>query len=130
MSLVYLDLEDLLAVADALLGESLRVRDHGLLQAAAARPRTTVSGEDAYPTMATKAAALLESLVRNHGLVDGNKRLAWASTALFYELNAMSLLVPAAEAYPFMMAAAAGDLRFDEIARWLASWARWAKAVP
>jgi len=74
--------------------------------------------------MATKAAALLESLVRSHGLIDGNNRLAWASTALFYELNGMSLLIPAAEAYPFMMAAAIGDLGFDEIARWLASWAR------
>jgi death-on-curing protein len=124
VSLVYLDLEDLPAVANALLGESLRVRDHGLLQAAAARPRTTVLGEDAYPTMATKAAALLESLVRSHGLVDGNKRLAWASTALFYELNGMSLLIPAAEAYPFMMAAAVGDVSFDEIALWLARWAR------
>ena len=124
MKVVYLDLEDLLAVADALLSDSLRVRDYGLLQSAVARPPTTVFGEDAYPTMATKSAALLESLVRNHGLVDGNKRLAWASTALFYELNGKSLLVPAAGAYPFMMASAAGDLSFDDIARWLANGAR------
>jgi hypothetical protein len=52
--------------------------------AAAARPRTTVFGEDAYPAFEDKAAALLHSLVRNHALVDGNERLAWAAARVFH----------------------------------------------
>ncbi|MGI8876122.1 MAG: Fic family protein [Egibacteraceae bacterium] len=57
------------------------MRDAGALAAAAGRPRTTVFGDDAYPTFNEKVAALLRSLVRNHALVDGNKRLAWARPA-------------------------------------------------
>ena len=58
-----------------------------MLEAALSRPATTVMGEDAYPTIALKAAALLHSLCGNHALVDGNKRLAWAATAVFLVLN-------------------------------------------
>ena len=71
----YLDVEDLLGLT-RLLGIG-PVRDVGLLAAACARPEVMVLGEDAYPTVELKAAALLHSIVRNHALVDGNKRLAW-----------------------------------------------------
>jgi death on curing protein len=83
----HLDLDDLLALAVALLGDPPPVRDVGLLSAAAARPRASAFGEDAYPDVWTKAAALLHSIVRNHPLVDGNKRLGWLSCAVFLELN-------------------------------------------
>jgi death-on-curing protein len=83
----YLDLDDLLTLATALLGDPPPVRDIGLLGAAAARPQTTAFGEDAYPDLWSKAAALLQSLVKNHALVDGNKRLGWLATATFLELN-------------------------------------------
>lgn len=83
----YLDLEDLLDIAaDAVTGAVL-VRDYGLLESALARPRATVFGEDAYPDIHRKAAALLHSLTRNHALVDGNKRLAWLATFVFLDLN-------------------------------------------
>ena len=59
----------------------------GLLGSAAARPQTTAFGQDAYPDLLTKAAALLQSIVNNHALVDGNKRLGWLATAVFLELN-------------------------------------------
>jgi death-on-curing protein len=86
----YLDLDDLLDLARALLGDPAPVRDMGLLGSAAARPQTTAFGEDAYPDLLTKAAALLQSIVNNHALVDGNKRLGWLATAVFLELNGVA----------------------------------------
>lgn len=86
-SVTYLDLDDLIHLATRLLGDSPPVRDIGLLGSAAARPATTVFGEDAYPDLTTKAAALLQSIVNNHALIDGNKRLGWLATATFLEIN-------------------------------------------
>jgi death-on-curing protein len=83
----YLDLDDLVDLARGLLGDPPPIRDIGLLGSAAARPQTTAFGEDAYPDLLTKAAALLQSLVNNHPLIDGNKRLGWLATAVFLELN-------------------------------------------
>lgn len=83
----YLDLDDLIDLARALLGDPPPIRDVGLLGSAAARPQATAFGQDAYPDVITKAAALLQSIVNNHTLVDGNKRLGWLATAAFLELN-------------------------------------------
>lgn len=83
----YLDLDDLIDLTRALLGDPPPIRDVGLLGSAAARPQATAFGRDAYPDVITKAAALLQSIVINHGLVDGNKRLGWLATAVFLELN-------------------------------------------
>ncbi len=83
----YLDLDDLIDLARTLLCDPPPIRDIGLLGSAAARPQTTAFGEDAYPDLITKAAALLQSIVNNHALVDGNKRLGWLATAVFLELN-------------------------------------------
>lgn len=87
----YLDVDDMLALARLLLGDPPPVRDVGLLGSAAARPATTVFGEDAYADIWTKAAALLQSLVKNHALVDGNKRLGWLATATFLEINGVGV---------------------------------------
>lgn len=86
-SVEYLDLEDVLSLARTLLGDPPPVRDIGLLGSAVARPQTSVFGEDAYPDVFSKAAALLQSIVNNHPVVDGNKRLGWLATAVFLELN-------------------------------------------
>lgn len=85
----YLDLEDLVDLARTLLGDPPPIRDIGLLGSAVARPQTTAFGQDAYPDLLTKAAAMLQSIVNNHALVDGNKRLGWLATAVFLELNAI-----------------------------------------
>jgi death on curing protein len=69
------------------MGDALVVRDAGLLDSALARPQTTIFGEDAYPSFHEKAAALLHSTVRNHALVDGNKRLGFLLTVVFARLN-------------------------------------------
>ena len=87
----YLDRDDVLTAGSAAVGEVVQVSDYGLLDAAVARPRTTVFGLDAYPDIFTKAAALLQSLARNHALVDGNKRTAWASAWVFLYLNGVTL---------------------------------------
>ena len=83
----YLELDDLIDLARMLLGDPPPIGDVGLLGSAAARPQTTAFGQDAYPDVISKAAALLQSIVINHGLVDGNKRLGWLATAVFLELN-------------------------------------------
>jgi death on curing protein len=87
----YLDLDDVNELARALLGEPPPIRDIGLLGSAVARPQTTLLGQDAYPELRTKAAALLQSIVNNHALIDGNKRLGWLATAVFLEINGASV---------------------------------------
>ena len=117
----YLSLDDLLAAAEAAVGRTPEVRDYGLLESAMARPQTTVFGEDAYPGLHQKAAALLHSLVRNHALVDGNKRLGWVAVRLFYVLNNLDLRAAHDDAFEFVMRIAAGELHdLDEMAAWLA----------
>ncbi|MCB9389695.1 MAG: Fic family protein [Acidimicrobiia bacterium] len=83
----YLATEDLTILARELLGDVLVVRDVGLLASAAARPEASAFGRDAYPDLMSKAAALLQSIVNNHPLVDGNKRLGWLSCAVFLDIN-------------------------------------------
>lgn len=118
----YLDLDDLLIlVGDLGVGP---VRDLGLLEAAARRPRTTLYGREAYADLDAKAAALLDSLVRGHGLVDGNKRLGWLATVVFYGLNDVSLDAPDEGAYRLVMTVAADHLDVDVIAGQLGSWHR------
>lgn len=114
----FLTVEDLLDVAAGVLDE-VAMRDAGLLAAAAARPRVTVFGDDAYPTFEDKAAALLHSLVRNHALVDGNKRLAWSATRVFHLLNGRDLSYTVDDAEQLMVRAAAGELDVQDIAGWL-----------
>ena len=87
----FLDLDDVIGLARRLLGDPPPIRDAGLLGSAVARPQTTIGAEDAYPTIWSKAAALLQSIVANHALVDGNKRLGWLATAVFLEINGASV---------------------------------------
>lgn len=107
--MIYLDLDDLLHVAARTLGE-VQVRDVGLLESALARPRSTAFGDDAYPSIHEKAAALLHSLARNRALVDGNKRLALAGIIAFYGLNGLRLTLSNGDAYDLIVAVAAGEL--------------------
>ena len=113
----YLDLEDLLYLAGRLLGSPPPVREVGLLGAAVARPQTTVFGDDAYPDLWTKAAALLQSLVKGHPLVDGNKRLGWLATATFLEINGVEMTrISNEDVYLFVMGVAAGKDNVDQLA--------------
>ena len=113
----FLDLDDVLGLAQRLLGDPPPIRDVGLLGSAVARPQTTVGGSDAYPTIWLKAAALLQSIVDNHALVDGNKRLGWLATAVFLELNHASVSAASnGDVYDLVMAVAAGAPTIEAIA--------------
>jgi death on curing protein len=119
----YLDLDDLLAAAEAAIGGPVEVRDIGLLDAAAGRPRATVYGSDAYPDLDSKAAALLHSIVTGHPLVDGNKRLGWVAVRLFYLLNDTTIRPAEDDAYDLVVAVADGTLRdVKAIAERLTRW--------
>jgi death-on-curing protein len=105
----YLDLDDLVALATALLGDPPPIRDIGLLESAVARPRTVAFGVDAYPDVWTKAAAMLLSIVNNHALIDGNKRLGWLATAVFLEINGCSVAsAPDEDVYELVIDIAGG----------------------
>jgi death on curing protein len=114
IELNHIDLEDLLRLTRLLrIGP---VVDVGLLEAACARPRASALGEEAYPTLDLKAAALLHSLVRNHALADGSKRLAWLATVVFLDLNGHTVDLDDGAAFELVMAAAEGRLDVEEIA--------------
>lgn len=120
MSFAYLSLEDLLGLADDL--GCLKVRDLGLLDSAAHRPTSTAYGTDAYPSIHEKAAVLLESIVRNHPLIDGNKRLGWLAAYVFYGLNGYQLEAPDDEAYALIIELASGQADYAKAAATLAPW--------
>ncbi len=120
MTVEYLTLEDLVQLA-ADLGD-LVIRDLGLLEAAAQRPRTTLYGQEAYPGIPTKAAVLLESLTRNHALIDGNKRLGWLAAVVFLDLNGLTLDAPDDDAYDLVLAVSTGGLDYSAAALRLKGW--------
>lgn len=109
---IYLDIDDLLDIAAAVIGSPAKVRDYGLLSSAAARPQANVFGQEAYPALAEKAAALLHSLCANYALIDGNKRLAWATAITFIVLNTGNPVpdIDVDDAEAVMLAVAGGEL--------------------
>ncbi|MGH3345209.1 MAG: type II toxin-antitoxin system death-on-curing family toxin [Carbonactinosporaceae bacterium] len=108
--MIYLKLAELLHVAERALVGGIQVRDYGLLESALARPQTSVFGEDAYPTLDAKTAALVHSLARNHALVDGNKPLALGALIAFYGMNGRRVTLSNDAAHDLIMRVAAGDL--------------------
>lgn len=116
----YLTLDDLLAlIGDLAVGP---IQDVGLLDAAAHRPRTSLWGRDAYPDVDAKAAALLESIVRNHPLVDGNKRLGWLAAVVFLDINGRAVDAPDDDAYDLVVGVATGQIDVARSAATLGSW--------
>lgn len=112
--MIYLDYDDLIAVATRVIGAPPLVRDQGLLEAAAFRPRASAFGSDAYPTLWSKAAALMESLARSHPLVDGNKRLALGAVIVMLGMNGYRLIMTNDQAYDFTIEVATGQ--FEDVA--------------
>ncbi|WP_428339767.1 type II toxin-antitoxin system death-on-curing family toxin [Mycobacterium sp.] len=119
----YLDLDDLLEIARAAIGDDVAVRDYGLLASASARPQASVFGEDAYPDLHLKAAALFHSLARNHALIDGNKRLAWTACRTFLAVNKQRVTASEDDRFTFVIEVATGAMpELDEIADQLRAW--------
>jgi death on curing protein len=103
----YLDIEDALQVVDRY---GFRIRDVGLLASALARPATTVMGAEAYPELAVKTAALLESVARFHPLIDGNKRTAWTLMVLLLWINGYRHSFTTDEGFDLVVGVAAGTI--------------------
>jgi death-on-curing protein len=99
------------------------LRDFGLLDAAVARPQMSAHGDDAYPTIHEKSAALLHSLARNHPFVDGNKRTAWAATSVFYQINGCIVTAEDGAVIALTVDVAEGLLDVPTIAAELKTWA-------
>lgn len=100
-------------------GGSAGVRDEGLLLSALARPSASFGGQDLYPTPFEKAAALLESLVRNHPFVDGNKRVAWECMDILLDLNGYRVTCTTKQGLDLVMQIVEHKVTIQEIAEWL-----------
>lgn len=95
------------------------VRDAGLLLSSLARPETSLFGVDAYETLALKTAALMDSIVNNHPMVDGNKRSAWLAANIFVELNGFEFDAETDDAFDFILAIATSDNNLESSALWI-----------
>ena len=119
---LYLSLDQIVRIHErqvARFGGSAVVRDMGALAAASARPQATFGGDDLYPDVASKSAALLHSLIANHPFVDGNKRTAVMAAELFLLFNGFELLTSDDALEEVTMAAARGELAAEALAIWI-----------
>jgi len=115
-------LEEILKLHDASIdyyGGAKGIRDIGLLESAIARPFQTFGGEDLYPTVFGKAAALGESLIINHPFIDGNKRTGFLAIITFLLECNLSVNANKEDAYNFTIQISTGEIKFDEIVLWL-----------
>lgn len=122
MKTKYISLDEVIAIHDnmvSLYGGSHGIRDLGLIESAISRPKATFGGEDLYPDIFTKAAALFHSLMFNHAFVDGNKRTTISTTARFLSLNGHELDASKREFVDFPLRVENNHLSFEEIAAWL-----------
>jgi death-on-curing protein len=117
-----LGVEELVDLADLAVGGKAQIRDLGLIASAAARPGAGFGDYEAYPSLHEKGAALLHSLVRNHALVDGNKRLGWTAMVAFLDINDVELDAPDDDAYDAVISVAEGRLDVPELAAMLRRW--------
>lgn len=114
----YLDLEDALQIISR---AGFYVKDLGLLGSALARPKTTLFGEDAYPSLELKAAALMHSLIKNHPMVDGNKRTSWFMVTAFLFINGYDLLMDTETALRLTLGLATDELDLKQAASLIAN---------
>jgi death on curing protein len=122
--ITFLTIDELYQIAERVNGTADSVADHGLLAAAVARPQATVFGEDAYPGIAAKAAAVMSSVVSNHALIDGNKRAGTLTLTTFYLINGCHLAVPTPDdLIGLVMGVAEGTMR--DVAQIAALLSRW-----
>lgn len=122
----YLTSEQILFIHSRLIdstGGTHGIRDIGLLQSAVGRPEATFGGEDLYPDIFHKAAALMESLIKNHSFIDGNKRTAITSTGIFLQMNGHTLKTSQKELEHFTLDMATGKASFNDAVRWFEKYA-------
>ncbi|HPI85231.1 MAG TPA: type II toxin-antitoxin system death-on-curing family toxin [Bacteroidales bacterium] len=100
-------------------GGSTGIRDLNALNAAIQRPYSTFDGKDLYPTIYDKAAALVESLVKNHAFIDGNKRIGYVMLRFFLIESGYDLSASQTDKYNFIIEISKGNLDFDNIKKWI-----------
>ncbi|MEN9603966.1 MAG: hypothetical protein RLZZ06_672 [Actinomycetota bacterium] len=109
----YLTLEDALTQVKAF---GFFVKDPGLLEAALSRPKTTVFGEDAYPTLHLKAASMMHSIIKNHPMIDGNKRTSWLLMVSFLWINGYQHNMTTDEGFNLTLGIAESRLELEDAA--------------
>ena len=118
----FLSLQEVLIIYDRVMaqsGGSHGIRDLGALESSVAQPRMTFSGQDLYPTLAEKAAALGFSLIQNHPFVDGNKRIGHAAMEVFLYMNGFEISCDVDDQERFILEVASGSVHRQEFATWL-----------
>lgn len=118
----YLTLEQVVFINDRIIHETggqRGIRDLGLLHSSCERPKASFAGKDLYPTLFEKAASLAHSIILNHPFLDGNKRTALVSMALFLELNGIFLSINQEEAVRFATRIESQKPSIEKITRWL-----------
>lgn len=115
----YLTPAEIYEIAEHVLGRKPDVRDRHLLRSAAARPMLQAFGQEAYPTLMEKAAALLHGLTTHHVFFDGNKRTATQATVRFLARNALRPTWTETEVYDFVLEIAQNQHEVDAVVNWL-----------
>ncbi len=118
----YLTTQQAIAIHDQMVkrfGGLHGLRDLNLLESAVARPQATFDGQDLYKTVYDKAAALLQSLLKNHQFVDGNKRTALSSAGIFLKMNGYKLKNFHEEEVEFAVSVDNKHLSLEEISEWI-----------
>lgn len=118
----YLSVTQVLAIHDLTIkrfGGSFGVRDLGLIESAISRPQASFDGEDLYKSIFDKAAALLQSLLKNHPFIDGNKRTALTSTGIFLKINGFKLINDHEEEVKFAVKVDNSNLTTEQISKWI-----------
>jgi len=118
----YLHVHDVLYLHALEVGPDVPLRDRGLLESAVARPQQSAFGEDAYPTLHLKAAALLQSLAQNQPFEDGNKRVAVLATFVFLGMNGLTVNAEDDAVVALMIDIAVVPLTLEQIAARLETW--------
>ncbi|MCT8335775.1 type II toxin-antitoxin system death-on-curing family toxin [Leptospira sp. 85282-16] len=124
---IFLSIEDVILIHKnqiELYGGAADIRDHGLLESAINQPMTTFDGVSLHPSLFDKAATYLFYLCKNHPFLDGNKRVALASSLVFLDINGYDIIDPNETLYDFVIGVAEGKFKLEEIKKTLESLAQ------
>jgi death-on-curing protein len=120
--MIYLDADEVILLQQGVIARSgglSGIKDRGLVESAVAQPQMTFGGQELYPTLAEKAAALGFSLACNHGFEDGNKRIGHAAMEVFLVLNGHEIAAPVDEQEDVFLRLAGGQMSRDEFTDWV-----------
>src|SRR3982751_3932927 len=118
----YLSLQEVISLHSLLIaqsGGSSGLRDQGALESAVAQPEASFGGEELYPDLASKAAALGHSLIQNHSFVDGNKRIGQAAMEVFLLLNGHEIDASVVDQEKIIIDIARGKVSRIELSEWV-----------